>query len=67
MSTLDPELLTMSRCRRLLEPLSLAARQRVVTYLASLAGDMAAPKPKNDPRQPLLPHTDAPESPFDAQ
>lgn len=64
----DPEILTMSRCRRLLEPLGTAARQRVVAYLTSLAVDMPPAKPKIDPRQQALPlPVETAEDPFDAQ
>jgi hypothetical protein len=62
----DPEILTMSRCRRLIEPLPVAARQRVVAYLMSLAGDMPAPKGKTDPRQATLPNVES-GTPFDGQ
>ncbi len=60
----DLEILTMSRCRRHLEPLSASARQRVVNYLQSLVVDMPVSQAKPDPRQPPLPGT---ESPFDAE
>lgn len=68
MPTQDPEILIMARCRRLIEPLSPGARQRVANYLASLAGDMEAPKPKEDARQLSLPGAKKPaaDSPFEA-
>lgn len=57
----DPEMSAMKQCKNILRGLSSASRQRVMTYLASIAFEPGEPPPSAlaakgpDPRQPSLP------------